>query len=142
LIFIWVLSLIILTMELASLSLDEVSQHVLDSVKKAIKNVQNEGLNFINMEIRNMGVVTISAHKFTDPDFEQIMRIFMSEQPHSTGNITVNFSWILTEASHRKLFQLMEEATIRAEKEGANMHHSVEVISDDKIVVRSFPVDK
>lgn len=129
-------------MQSVSFCLGEVSQHVFDAVQAAAKNVPNVGVNIVNMEIRNMGVVTNSAHKFTDAEFEQIMRIFMSEQPDSTGYITVNFAWHLTAESQRKLYQLMDEATVRAEQKGANMHHSVEIVSDNTIALRSFPMNK
>ena len=129
-------------MQSVSFCLGEVSQHVFDAVQAAAKNVPNVGVNIVNMEIRNMGVVTNSAHKFTDAEFEQIMRIFMSEQPHSTGHITVKFAWHLTTESQQKLFQLMNEATLRAAQQGANLYHSVEVVSDNTIALRLFPMDK
>jgi hypothetical protein len=100
-------------MQSVSFCLGEVSQHVFDAVQAAAKNVPNVGVNIVNMEIRNMGVVTNSAHKFTDAEFEQIMRIFMSEQPHSTGHITVKFAWHLTTESQQKLFQLMNLQDLR-----------------------------
>lgn len=74
-------------MEVLSFGLGEVSQHVLDSVQAYINELKPVTLtkNFIKMEVRNMGVITNKVFTVSDANFNEIMKIFMSEQPNSTG---------------------------------------------------------
>ncbi len=99
----------------------------------------NKHPNVINMKTINNGVINTYNFKCSNDEFVQFMAIFMSEQPDSTGHITVEFDWTLTTEANVSLFTLMSDANERANNPNiVHVLNKQEVDGEDQFTLRSF----